>query len=114
MRDKGEALYMPPIEPEHGYLIDTLLDAGPASPAGMGMSQLSWLELQAWQHGTGIGLDPWEARLIRALSGAYVQECRRAEAPDALPPWIEGDEDADRYRRARAARSLRDSMRAGV
>lgn len=113
VREGGEQPEMPPIEPELRYLIDTLMEAGPVSVAGMGTAQLTWADLLAWQQGTGIELAPWEARLVRQLSAYYVQESRRAEAHDALPPWIEDDEDIARYKKARAARSLRAEMRGG-
>lgn len=103
---------MPDIEPETSYLVDTLMEAGPVSPAGMGTTVLSWADLQAWQHGTGIALAPWEARLVRQLSAEYLQESRRAEAHDALPPWLDSEEEQERHRKALNARRLRDSMRA--
>lgn len=86
------------------------MEAGPSSKGGMGPTQLSWADLAAWEHGTGIELQPWESRLLRLLSLEYIKEGNRAEAHDALPPWVEAEVTVE----AKAAMSLRDSMRAQV
>jgi hypothetical protein len=43
--------------------------------------------MAAWERNSGITLFPWEAATLRALSGAYLSEHRRAARADALPPW---------------------------
>lgn len=69
-----------------GHLVGYLFEAGPTSPAGMGSAPLAWAELQAWQAQVGIELESWEVRTLRRLSGDFVAESRRAEAPDAASP----------------------------
>lgn len=76
---------MPPNPLPH--VIDRLIDMGITEAAGMGVAPLSWQTLHAWQSVTGVVLPPWEARLIRQLSVAYVAEGRRAESENASPPW---------------------------
>ncbi len=65
------------------------MEAGPVSVVGMGPSVLTWADLGAWERATGIELQPWESRLVRSLSGAYLSESRRAEERNARAPWLE-------------------------
>lgn len=78
---------MPPITEEAGYLVETLMDAGIFTAAGMGQVPITWADLAAWQGGTGITLEPWESRLLRRMSTEYLNELHRAEKHDAPPPW---------------------------
>ena len=55
-----------------------------------GSSPLSWREIDAWCARTGVDLAPWEARLIRSLSVAYLAEGRKAESETCPPPWRAG------------------------
>lgn len=98
---------MPEIEPETRYLLDTFMEAGPVSVGASGPTTLTWADIAAWSSGTSIELEPWEARLVRRLSSEYLSEARRAEAHDALPPWVE----AVLTPAAKTAVSLRDSIR---
>ena len=78
-------IQFPPNSAPHitGRLIEIgLVQAGPG-----GAVALSWAEIRAWQENVCIRLAPWEARLIRALSTAYVAEGRRAEADNASSAW---------------------------
>ena len=86
-KEEGGEIHMPPLTEEIAYMVDTLLDAGISTAAGMGSVPLTWADLAAWQQGTGIALAPWEARLIRRMSSEYLAESHRAEKPDCPPPW---------------------------
>lgn len=86
------------------------MEAGPVVSNGMGLSAISWRELQAWEHGTGIELQPWESRLIRMLSAEYVSTSRKATEPDCPPPWV-GEEDLPRWKALQTARNVREQMR---
>lgn len=52
-----------------------------------GAVPLSHAEIEAWQRNTGNELQPWEVRLLRALSAAYITAGRDAEKPNCPPPW---------------------------
>lgn len=70
-----------------GYMIEHLMDAGPALHTGMGPVPLSWVEIESWQRGAGIALTPWEAQTMRRMSLAYVSEQHAAQETDAPPPY---------------------------
>lgn len=83
---------LPDIE-DHRF-VALLMEAGPIEAAGMGVSGLSWREIEAWQSRCAIDLEPWEVRLIRRLSQAYASELSAAADPDRPPPYAEElDED---------------------
>jgi hypothetical protein len=69
------------------HIIARLIEIGITEAKGMGPAPLSWGEIAAWQFDTGVPLAPWESRLLRQLSVAYIAEGRRAEAENCPPPW---------------------------
>lgn len=81
----GISLKMPPNPAPH--IVDRLVQIGLTESNGMGVSPLSWREINEWQRASCVELAPWEARLIRALSTSYIAEGRRAEAEACPPPW---------------------------
>lgn len=85
LRRKKIEPQLPPISDP--YIVNRLVEIGLTGSTGMGAVPLSWGEIVAWQQATGLHLDPWEARIIRALSAAYIAEMRRAEAETCPPPW---------------------------
>jgi hypothetical protein len=38
---------------------------------------------------TGVDVLPWEARLIRRLSGEFLSQSHKAEKPDCPAPWAD-------------------------
>ncbi|QQV79064.1 hypothetical protein H5J25_13870 [Sphingomonas aliaeris] len=76
---------MPPNPLPH--IVDRLVEIGLNEQAGMGVAPLSWSTIDAWTRLTGIDLMPWEVRLIRSLSVAYLSEGSRAESENCPPPW---------------------------
>lgn len=98
---------MPPCPAPH--LVAYLFEAGPLQPGGMAEAPLSHGELQAWQQNSGIVLQPWEARLLRRLSGSYLSAMSEARAPSAPPPWKETPDVAPNP--ARIARDLKASLK---
>ena len=76
---------MPPNPMPH--VIARLLEIGLTGSNGMGPTPLSWGEIDAWTRQTGTELMPWEARLLRQLSTAYISEGRRAENESCVAPW---------------------------
>lgn len=90
LRDQGAThVPMPPVPAEARALLDAFLEVGPVGYGAMGAVPLSFGEIEAWQHATGVKLLPWEARLFRKLSVDFVGETARAEMPDAVAPWGE-------------------------
>lgn len=76
---------MPPNPAQH--ITDRLIEIGLTEAAGMGAVPLSWREIAAWRDSVGLTIDPWEMRLLRRLSAAYLAETRRAESEHCPPPW---------------------------
>lgn len=78
----------PTMPPNHApHIIARLTEIGLTESNGMGLSPLSWREIEAWQRATRVRLAPWEARLIRQLSIEYLGESRRAESENCPAPW---------------------------
>ncbi len=78
----------PPMPPNPApHITDWLIEMGLTEAAGMGAVPISSRELAAWQDNTSVRLAPWEARLIRELSKAYLAEGRIAESETCPPPW---------------------------
>jgi len=86
---------MPPNPLPH--VIDRLVEMGLTEAAGMGTVAISWQTLAAWSSMTGIVLAPWEARLIRTLSAAYLAESRGAESENCPAPWRPIADEHDRH-----------------
>lgn len=78
-------ILMPPNPMPH--IVARLIEIGVTQSNGMSATPLSWQEIAAWQRSTSVELGPWEARLIRSLSEAYVAESRKAESENCPPPW---------------------------
>lgn len=81
MKERGEEVHLPPVPAQ--YLIDWWREIGPTEEDG----PISWLSMTAWERLTGVELLPWEARLIRSLSSAFVSQRYDAKKPDCPPPW---------------------------
>ena len=77
------------------YLTCWLFDIGPAVPGGFGVVAIGWRDLAGWQEITGIELRPWEARILRELSHAFVAQSREARKRDCPVPYA-GSADDDR------------------
>ncbi len=110
-RDKGNEKYQPEMPPlqcgEH--LISYLFEVGPVLSGGMGPAVLSHQEIASWSGLIGIALQPWEVRLLRRLSAAYISEAREAEKPNHPPPWASPE--LAQAARIAQARKLREAMR---
>ena len=66
---------------DRGDLIDTMQDIGWGLSTGMGASQLPSHEIKAWAEMSGEDLTPWEFRVIRRMSSAYVSGMSAEAAP---------------------------------
>jgi hypothetical protein len=68
------------------YLIDYFFECGACLSTGMGNVPITWQELKAWQDQTGIELQPWEARILKQASRAYVTQAQESTKPNCPPP----------------------------
>jgi hypothetical protein len=91
---------MPPLPP--GLYLDWLLELGPTEAAGMGAAAISWRTIEAWCIRTGNDPSPWESKLLRRLSSAWLAEADRARKPDCPAPW--SDQPAEQHRATVAAK----------
>lgn len=85
MLERGLPLPLPPLD-AGAHLVAALMECGPCMQGLAGPVALSWGEVAAWQRCTGATLQPWEARLVRALSAEWVAEARLAEKDGAASP----------------------------
>ncbi|MCU6454354.1 hypothetical protein LPN01_09705 [Sphingomonas sp. A2-49] len=91
LEDAKRRKITPPMPPNPApHIVDRLVEMGITEAAGMGAVALSWREIVAWQEGTWVRLAPWEARLIRDLSKAYLAESRIADSENCPAPWHSG------------------------
>lgn len=88
------------------HLARFLFQIGPTMPAGMGSGPVTHQEIESWMRTTRTNLYPWEVRLMRELSMAYVSQASKSDTFDAEPPY--GSDVANRL--MKAAR-VRESMR---
>lgn len=91
------------------YLTTWLMEIGPVVAAGMGVGPIGWRDIAAWQDVTGIELTPWEATLLRRLSGDFAVMSREAESMDCPAPYVAGGDDT---RRAAVSRALGNAFKA--
>lgn len=88
IRDNGGHLLYPEVPEEVEYVLAHWYDLGCVSQGGMGgVGPLAPSEINAWQQGCGLRLNPYEFRLLLALSRAYAAELQAAEKPDCPPPY---------------------------
>lgn len=80
-------LPMPPLEDGEQYLLQLLTEAGTASSNGMGLSGLSWSELESWCKCLDVELSTWELLLIHTLSREYATEYSLASDKDRPAPY---------------------------
>jgi len=69
------------------HVIEWLGQLGFTEAGAAGAVALSWREIAEWKRLTGVPLAPWEAKLLRNLSSAYLAESRKAEDEACPPPW---------------------------
>lgn len=76
------------------WLISDLFELGPVASGGMGLSGVSWSEIEAWMRATRTRLEPWESRALSSLSSAYASAYSASQDPDQAAYWA-GDEIAE-------------------
>lgn len=81
---------MPELIPGSEYLVAFLHSAGTATATGMGLTGLSWQELEAWVRCTdneGI-VTARDLKTIHTLSRVYANEYAAASQKGAKPPYV--------------------------
>jgi hypothetical protein len=76
----------PPIE-DSGGVLEWLEDAGWCAWGDYGATGLAWAELEAWARLTGAQPEPWQARLMFALSQHFGIAANEARDPACKPPF---------------------------
>ena len=92
---EGIASGLPDIDAGEHYLEWLAQDLGWCDQDGMGnMRAHSWLEIDAMDRQLGLNLEPDEARMIRAMSNAYIEGHHHGREAMALAPaYDDRDED---------------------
>lgn len=80
------------------YLTDWLLEIGPSVSAGDSTVALAFSEMAEWSRLMGVDLSPWEARTLRRLSRAFVNQQAEARKPSCIEPMVKVDQDLSRNR----------------
>jgi len=106
--EAGGEVGLPEIPDELVQFIHLLFEAGPSTLVGENMMPVSWADLDHYQSCIGVRLPPWQLRLLRRLSVAYVKQLREAREPDAPPPW---EENLAVKRKEQVARHIRNVLR---
>ena len=69
-----------------GHLLEWMFECGPVNEGGMGLSPLSWQDIESWSRQTGVNATGWESGVIKTLSSAYLNEYQQAKDPARLSP----------------------------
>ena len=80
---------MPELSTGAEYLVAFLHSAGTASSTGMGLTGLSWQELEAWASCTdNVGIvTARDLKTVHTLSRVYANECAKATQKGAKAPY---------------------------
>ena len=70
------------------HLIGYISDVGYGSHEGMGLVPLSWPDIKDWSIFTGTNLHPEEARILRALSFAYISHNGKSKDQNCSAPYF--------------------------
>ena len=91
---------MPDLVPGSEYLVAFLHSAGTIASNGMGLTGLSWQELEAWARCTGhAGIaTPRDMTTVHTLSRVYANEYSKASKKGAKPPYVPVVEDVEALR----------------
>ncbi len=108
-------LLMPPVYEGH-YLIELWHEAGTLESNGMGISKLSWQEINGWLSVRQKVGDPpllhWEVELVRKLSEEYSSEYNQASDKNREAPYqADSLDDLDRAAVASKTKNIFASIR---
>ena len=74
------------------YLVTHLFEAGLVQSTGMGVTSLSWSEIESWLRVTQLNLSVWERITIKSMSEVYAGELSTATKKDSPAPYTHVDE----------------------
>ena len=74
------------------YLVTLLFEAGLVQSSGMGVSALSWAEIESWLYVTHLNLSVWEKLTIKNMSEVYAGELSMATKKDSVAPYTHVDD----------------------
>ena len=84
---KSELKNMPEIE--YGeWIIEYLLEIGPAQSFGMGLSPISFYDIYSWSKITGTHINHWDAISIKKLSKIYVSQYSISSEKECPAPYF--------------------------
>lgn len=89
---RGTALADLPDVIAADYLLDYLMEVGPANSNGMGIQPITYSEIKDWADVTSTEIAAWDAHIIRHLSRAYVNAYNEAKKPTAPAPYMEAQD----------------------
>lgn len=92
------------------YMIGLFQEAGLTMPNGMGVTPLTWQEIESWLRVTELHLSVWEKLTIREMSEAYTAELLKASDKTATAPYVPVVEETQ-IDRAAVASKLRNVLR---
>lgn len=107
MEADGVLIELPPNPAP--FIIERLMEVGPAMGGGMERAPITFTEIENWQASIRSRLMPWESRILRRLSVAFVAESHRAEEPECPPPWTDEVEEPQ-LDRAVIERNIRSAL----
>lgn len=62
----------------------------------MGLTPLTWQEIESWQRQHGLELRPFELKIIKLASSAYAQQVSISNDPKCPPPNKPRNEDPEK------------------
>jgi hypothetical protein len=95
-------IQLPKIPPAFEYLLGYYFLSGQCTQSGMGISPLSWLEIQAFIDVNEIPMLLFEKELLKKMSEAYCAESHKATDPQRPAPYVErkAEDEIDRVAQA--------------
>ena len=82
------------------HLIEYLVEVGPCINNGMGLVAINHVDIQAWQHNSGIRLSAWESQTLRDLSLEYRNQFDRSKERGCHAPFSRNSDITDQVRKS--------------
>lgn len=83
----GGLIEFPEVPEGYGMYVDILMDIGPIQSNGMGTSPITDQHLYYWQYNMEQKLAPWECRLIKKMSQAFLHYYEKGKTPNTIAPY---------------------------
>lgn len=89
---------MPPVDAEDLYMIKLLNEIGPASSNGMGISAITYQEIDSWNKLTGVDIESWQCTLLQNLSRAYASAHQEYSGNICPAPFVACEDNIEEVR----------------